>query len=531
MKKNNSDLRHAELVVERIESSHTDITRVYQDWVNIGFALASLGEEGRELFHRVSAQNPNYRREESDKKFDNCLSTGKGEVRLATFMEIAKRNGIDINKPMGRPRKSKADSQEEQHNKMQAIQDALCSYGQFRFNTWKHRTEVCEKDKWEVINDRLLHTYYCRIKNSTNCSEKDVSALLQSKDFASDYNPVCEWLDSLPEWNPETDPDYIRDFFIGHIIFKDPENTEFYYMVFRKWIMCNVALWLEMIDENPIMPVLCGEQHLGKTYFAKHILPPALRDYLYCANPSVRIDKDFTISLSEFAITFLDEFSFSTNAKSDAYKYIITSGKSNERDAYAQFREQRKRRAGLIAATNYKQFIKDPEGCRRYPGIDVAGTVDLNEHPLPYEGAYAQALYLLRNGENPKPTREESQRISEHNKEYMEMNDCEEALRMLFRLPGDTIQGEIRALSAGEIQQILTSRGFIGNKFTSSEIGRAMKRMNYATKKSGTTKYLVKVIEQSTIINESKTEALKLLTQEECAPKYPESTDSNELPF
>lgn len=510
MKNHHSELRHAELVVERIESSHTDITRVYQDWVNIGFALASLGEEGRELFHRVSAQNPNYTREESDKKFDNCLNTGKGEVRIATFMDIAKNNGIDISKPMGRPRKNKADSQEEQCNKMQVIQDTLNSFGQFRFNTWKQRTEVCENDAWEVINDRLLHTYYCRIKNTINCSEKDISALLLSKDFASDYNPVCNWLKSLPEWNPDTDPDYIREFFIDHITFKDPENTEFYYMVFRKWIMCNVALWLEMIDENPIMPVLCGEQHLGKTYFAKHILPPALRDYLYCANPSARIDKDFTISLSEFAIMFLDEFSFSTNAKSDAYKYIITSGKSNERDAYAQFREQRKRRAGLIAATNYKQFIKDPEGCRRYPGIDVAGTVNLDEHPLPYEGAYAQALYLINHGVNPKPTREESQQISEHNREYMELNDCEEAIKTLFRIPTD--KGKATAMSASSIQQKICACNFHIKNINVVEVGRAMKRLMFKSKViHGSTKYLVEQIDFDTLKKENDRDAVEII--------------------
>ena len=45
---------------------------------------------------------------------------------------------------------------------------------------------------------------------------------------------------------------------------------------------------------------------------------------------------------------------------------------------------------------------------------------DLDAFPLPYEGAYAQALYLLDHGFQPKPTQEESQLISQHNRENKE---------------------------------------------------------------------------------------------------------------
>jgi len=510
----NKELNHVKMVVERIEKGHIDVTPMYEDWLGTGLALASLGEEARNLFHRISMQNPGYSKEECDQKFDNCLSSGRGLVTIGTFMDIAKRHGVDISMPKGRPIKTQKQKEEETQNKMQALQNALEGFGKLRFNTWKQRTEILEEEHWSPVNDRLLHTYYCRVKSlGINCSERDVKAMLLNRDFVKDYDPVRSWLESLPEWNPETDPDYIREFYIGHIIFKDPENIEFYDMVFRKWHLCNVALWLGLIDENPIMPTLCGEQYLGKTHFAKNVLPPELRDYLYCANPSARVDKDFSISLSEFALVFLDEFSFGTNAKSDAYKYIITSGKSNERDAYAQFREQRNRKAGIIAATNYKRFIKDPEGNRRYPGIDVAGTVNTNEHPLPYEGAYAQAMYLLKNGVNPKPTREESQLITEHNIDYMELDNCEEALRLFFCFPEDQAEGTIMAVSSGQIQQILSSRGF-GKGFTTVEIGRAMKRIGFKSKKSGTMKYIVKELEQKTIIEQSKQEAIRIMSQD-----------------
>ena len=60
------------------------------------------------------------------------------------------------------------------------------------------------------------------------------------------------------------------------------------------------------------------------------------------------------------------------------------------------------------------------------------------DFPLPYEGAYAQALYLLDHGFQPKPTHDESQLITEHNRRFDEPNDCEEAILTFLKQP-DTI--------------------------------------------------------------------------------------------
>jgi replicative DNA helicase len=67
----------------------------YDDWLTCGFALASLGEEGRQYFQRLS-QNPNYNDtpEEIDEKFDELLIKSRGKVTIASLFEIAKRHGF-----------------------------------------------------------------------------------------------------------------------------------------------------------------------------------------------------------------------------------------------------------------------------------------------------------------------------------------------------------------------------------------------------------------------------------------------------
>ena len=184
----------------------------------------------------------------------------------------------------------------------------------------------------------------------------------------------------------------------------------------------------------------------------------------------------------------------------------MTSSKSNVRDAYAHFRESRQRRASLIATTNEDNFIRDSQRNRRYLAIDLKGTVDLDAFPLPYEGAYAQALYLLDHGFDPKPTQEESQLISEHNRSYMESNDCEEALRTILSLPDG--QGAEEALSAGDIMRELTLRGFRGRDFTTNSIGKTMKQLGFESKViRGTRKYLVVRVDYDMHSRENKLDA------------------------
>jgi predicted P-loop ATPase len=149
----------------------------------------------------------------------------------------------------------------------------------------------------------------------------------------------------------------------------------------------------------------------------------------------------------------------------------------------------RDRKASLIAATNHDRFIRESEGDRRYLAVNLAGTVNLNDNPLPYEGAYAQALWLLDNGFCPKPNQEESQMISNHNLPYLMPDDVTEALLTFVRMPEDIDNPE--AYSAGDLLRELNTRGFHGRGFTTTAIGRAMKSIGFEAKKyRGTYKYI-----------------------------------------
>lgn len=90
------DYTRALIAVEDIENSGIDITSDRGQWVRIGFALATLGEAGRELFHRVSRFFPQYNETETNTQFSSFLRSGGNGVNLESLFAIAKEHGVPL---------------------------------------------------------------------------------------------------------------------------------------------------------------------------------------------------------------------------------------------------------------------------------------------------------------------------------------------------------------------------------------------------------------------------------------------------
>lgn len=78
-----------------------DLTDGYSKWVEIGMALANLGEAGREFFHAVSSVYPGYDRAKADTKFTNLLRTTR-KVTIATFFHHCEAYGIVLDRKIDR---------------------------------------------------------------------------------------------------------------------------------------------------------------------------------------------------------------------------------------------------------------------------------------------------------------------------------------------------------------------------------------------------------------------------------------------
>ena len=87
-------------LVEQITETNTNITSNYDDWMKAGQALSSLGEEGREFYHAISAVDGRYKQRETDNKYNSFLRLTHS-VGIGTFFHICKEYGIIAqNKPI-----------------------------------------------------------------------------------------------------------------------------------------------------------------------------------------------------------------------------------------------------------------------------------------------------------------------------------------------------------------------------------------------------------------------------------------------
>lgn len=84
-------------LTEEVVRRGIDLTDGYSKWIEIGMALANLGEAGREFFHAVSSVYPGYERAKADMKFTNLLRTTRKET-IATFFHQCEAHGVTLDR-------------------------------------------------------------------------------------------------------------------------------------------------------------------------------------------------------------------------------------------------------------------------------------------------------------------------------------------------------------------------------------------------------------------------------------------------
>lgn len=81
-------------LIDKIISSGIDLTNGYENWFEIGRALANeYGESGRGHFHRLSRRFHKYKESEADRQYNACLRS-PGRASKGTIFHLAKEYGI-----------------------------------------------------------------------------------------------------------------------------------------------------------------------------------------------------------------------------------------------------------------------------------------------------------------------------------------------------------------------------------------------------------------------------------------------------
>ena len=91
---------YTETVVSGIEAGLIDLTKDYNVWLNIGYALAAgLGENGRIYFHRISQFNPLYTFDKAEAMYEKCMKAKREGISMSYFFDLAANAGVSLELP------------------------------------------------------------------------------------------------------------------------------------------------------------------------------------------------------------------------------------------------------------------------------------------------------------------------------------------------------------------------------------------------------------------------------------------------
>ena len=348
---------------------------------------------------------------------------------------------------------------------------------EFRYNVLSNKTEVRarKQQEWHHLDKKRLNSIAMAAYKAMP-DESGVKTLLTDiiySEATPAWNPVEEWLASLPEWDRKDRVSYLFGLIPGLT------SEQRYWL--SVWLRSTVAHWRQMdgLHGNESVPTLIGEQGCGKSTFCQRLLPEHLREYyLDHVNLGNKFDKE--MALTNNLIVNLDEMDQIRASQQAELKQMLSKVRVNGRPIYGREQSDRLRFASFVATTNNRHPLRDRTGSRRFICIEVPHGQEIdNSVEIDYEQLYAQVLHELERGERYWFTSEETCAIQRHNIRYQHTLDIETMVETCFRQPDE---GEfVRPLTSSEMLEIIAHDypAVQDDKSTSVRLGMALQRLGY----------------------------------------------------
>ena len=363
---------------------------------------------------------------------------------------------------------------------VEEIQRFLEDHVMLRYNVVTRRVEslspspspIREGNGWEPVTDRLVNSLWTEMSRDRQVRVQDIYRVLES-DFVPEYHPFRFYLDSLPPWNGKDD--YILELSSSVFVRGDVEEQMRFYEYLKKWLVAMVAAWIDDTVVNNVILVLIGPQGSYKTTWFQYLLPPPLRQYFYTKTNAGRMSRDDLLTLAQYGLVCCEELDTMRPAELNQLKAAVTMTAINERAAYAHFHEHRQHIASFCGTGNNMQFLSDPTGNRRWLPFEVESILSPRDHPFQYDGIYAQAYRLYREGFPFWFSQADIQRLTRHNRQFETPRLEAELVDIYFRKPAEHEQGEY--MPVARALQIIG--GSTTQKLSAVNIGRAFMDQGY----------------------------------------------------
>ena len=372
------------------------------------------------------------------------------------------------------------------------IKTFLSDHVYLRYNTVKHRVEArvppgdpfCEatelaefvSDGWQPMSDRLKSTLLMVMQAVKPTREKDLQTVLGSG-FVPGFHPFLYYLNRLPPWDGQ---DYILALSATVSVRGGVEEQLFFADVLKRWLVGMVASWLDEDTVNQGVLVFIGEQGIYKTTWFSRLLPPELGDYFRIKVNASRVGKDDLIAMSQYGLVCYEELDVMRSSDVNTMKSVVTMPAIDERRPYGYYTEHMPHVASFCGTGNNVQFLNDATGNRRWLPFEVERIDDPRLYPFDYEGIYAQAYALYRQGFRHFFSKAEEERLKAHNRTFEAPCSEQEAIEKHFRRPGDGERGEF--YTATDILLVVSEGPSL--RFTPERVGAAMQKLGYVQRAS-----------------------------------------------
>lgn len=320
----------------------------------------------------------------------------------------------------------------------------------FRRNRVTGDIDYQEKDRyqldWRPLTPEIKNDINnAAIREGIKVWPQDLERILVSERI-SEYDPVREWLDRLPQWDG-------RDR-LGELADRVRTQAPGWRDNFKVWMRSMVSQWRSGRDAMygaQMVLMLVGGQGTRKSTFMRMLLPKELMPF-YIDRIDFANKKEALRALSRFLLINIDEYDQISKAQTAFLKHLIQRTDVKERKMYSTVFEQQQRYAAFCATTNSLVPLKDESGSRRYMVVEVTGVIDTDtrgDRAIDYPQLYAQIISEIESGEEYAFTGERERQIVERNADYYEVPNVIAIFEDHFRKPqGDD---EVLLLSPTEI--------------------------------------------------------------------------------
>lgn len=332
------------------------------DWYRFGLSLAiTKGEDGRALFHKISAYNKKkYDEATCNEKYDRLLSIpatkGKG-ITAGTLYWYLDKMGIPFVYPKEAGTKQIVDGEPKEISLGDIIDDIKASW---RINEITDEAINTVSGKADSVEDIWIQL---SLLHGTTIKIQDVTNILRSRVIPR-FNPLIEFFNEKP-WDGK---DYIAQY-CACIPAEDPAQAKLF---LTAWLVNTYRQATEENFTNRYLLAYKGTENTGKSKAIEWLCP---LDSLLKVGPIETDNKDTRLSMAQYMIWNDDELRATKYSEMNKIKAIISQSIITDRSPYAAKQTRMRRICSFAGSTNDSQILNSTEGNTRFLIISLQNDV------------------------------------------------------------------------------------------------------------------------------------------------------------